>query len=91
MLKNTKIKIICNNELVNTYSDIGHGIWKNPFEFVPCIGDVIELSHEHDEKPIKYRVQEREIKSIIGFPAINIKQEVILHVIKIEKVFYIKL
>lgn len=91
MLKNTKIKIMCNGELVNTYSDIGHGIWKNPFEFIPCVGDILELSCSSDDEPMRYRVQEREIKSTIGIVALNIKQEVILHVIKIEKILHVKL
>ena len=39
----TKIKIVCNNELVNKYSDGGkyHG-WNNPLDTIPPIGSIIE-------------------------------------------------
>lgn len=88
MLNNTKIKIICNNQLVNTYSDLGYGIWKNPFEFVPCVGDILELSRKSSDTAERFKVIKREIKSVIGYPPRNIEQEVYLYVEDIEIVMY---
>lgn len=83
MLQNTKIKIVCNGKLVNTYSDIGHGVWKNPFEFVPCVGDYLELSQNDTKGVSTYRVEERLVRSKVGFTAMNVEREVILNVKKV--------
>lgn len=92
MLKNTKIKILCDGELVNTFSDVGYGIWRNPFEAIPCVGDILELCNELDNKPIRYRVEEREFKTVVSStPRILTKQEIILYVHKIEKMYCVKL
>lgn len=91
MLRNTRIKIMYNGELINTYSDLGNNAWKNPFEYIPCVGDTLCIFHEYNESENRYKVIEREVTSMVGFTSMNIKSEVILHVEKIEKGYCIKL
>jgi len=38
----TKIEIICNDELVNKHSNHDHYGWTNPIDIIPSIGSIIE-------------------------------------------------
>lgn len=93
MLKKTKIKIICENKLVNTYSKRsgGYGGWSNPFEVIPMVGDYITLT-QGDDNPVSYQVKSREFCSNAKYIGIYDEQEVILNVVEkykptIEEVF----
>ena len=84
MLRRTKVKIMHNGELVNTYSET-HGSWINPFEVLPLTGDTITIqqgSHEQEQYEVKSRgfIAKAEFVGVFRF------QEVILNVVKIQKI-----
>ena len=73
-----------NDKLVNTYSEV-HGSWINPFEVLPVTGDTVTIQQGDNEQE-QYEVKSREFISRAEFVGVFRFQEVILNVVKIQKI-----